>query len=165
MAVETLSGDYVMSKLASVPVKVASFHHFDNPYKALMDRVTVPAAADIASTIKVGQVKPDAVLSSLGFVQFAAMGAAVTFALGFADDSEIGLSGQSAALNAATDVSSAGTMAVGAAVSLADRFKPMWQLAGLSERPSKPLVLVITQAGAASAAGGDVAWEIPFTSY
>ncbi len=165
MAVETLSGDYVMSKLAAVPVKIASFHHFDNPYKALMDRVTVPAGAEVASTIKLGQIKPDAVLSSLGFIQFAAMGLSVTFAAGFADDSEIGLSGQTAVLNAATSVATAGTMAIGASVSLANRFKPLWELAGLSEKPTKPFTLLITQAGATSAAGGVVAWEIPFTSY
>jgi|GEM_PF-2228120 len=165
MAIELLAGDFVLAKEAKAVPSAASFHHFNNPYKAVMDHVTIPAAADIGSTISLARVKPDSVLSALGFLQTAALGASVTLAIGIADDATIGVTGKTAVLNAATDVSSAAVVPIGAAVALANRYKPLWQILGLTEKPSKDLLIVATQAGAASAGGGDVTWEIPFTSY
>lgn len=164
MAVEDLKGVYVMAMAGLTPARVASFQHFDNPIKQLADRVVIPAAASIGSTIELGQVKTSAVLSALGFVQFDALAASTTLKVGLKDDSKIALSGKTALLNAATSTASAGSMAVGAAVDIANRYKPLWELAGLSADPGGVVTLVAELGGAAST-GGDVAWEIPFTSY
>lgn len=165
MAVEDLAGKYVMAPGRLASPRVASFQHFNNPYKALMDIATLPAASSIASTIEVANIKPDAVLSALGFIAFAALGADTTLSLGLKDDASIGLSGKTTMLINAAASASAGTASAIAAVSLANRYKPLWELAGLAEMPRKPFTLVITLGGAASSAGGAVAWELPFTSY
>lgn len=165
MAVETVYGVNVLAKGQAVPPRTASFQHFNNPYKAMLDVAVLPAAASIGSTIEMASIKPDAVLSQLGVFSFDAMGAGVTLSIGLKDDAEIGLSGKEALINAASDVSSAGSIAVGAAIDRANWFKPLWELAGLTEKPSKNLTIVATQAGAATTPGGDVAWEIPFVSY
>lgn len=164
MAVEDLKGVYVMAMAGLTPARAASFHHFDNPLKQLADRVAVPAAASIGSTIELGQVKSSAVLSALGFLQFGALAASTTLKVGLKDDSQVALTGQTALLNAATSTASAGTMAIGAAVALADRYKPLWELAGFTADPGGVFTLVAELGGAAST-GGTVAWEIPFTSY
>ena len=86
MAVEDLKGVYVMAMAGLVPARAASFHHFDNPVKQLADRVAVPSGASIASTIELGQLKTSAVLSALGFVQFAALAASTTLKVGLKDE-------------------------------------------------------------------------------
>lgn len=165
MTVETVYGENVLARGIDAPYRTASFHHFNQPIKSIMDHAVLPAGSEVASVIKLASVKADSVMSMLGLLSFDAMGASTTLAIGLEDDTEIALTGKTALLNAATAVSSAGSMSVGAAVDRANWFKPLWLLAGLASKPSKNLTLIATLAGATSSAGGDLAWEIPFVSY
>lgn len=165
MAVEEIAGAYVLAPTLKTPPRVADPQHWNNPYKVLMDRALLPAGSEVDSIIRVAQLKPGAVLSALGFIGFAALGASTTLSLGIEDDVELGISGKEALLISAVSSASAGTASAIAAVAIANRYKPLWELAGLAAEPTKNLNLIITLAGATSAAGGVVAWEIPFTSY
>jgi len=165
MTIETVYGEYVLGRAKNAPVRTGRFHNFDQTYRNIMDHAVLPAGAEATSVIYLAEVKPDSILSMLGLLSFDALGASTTLSIGLADDAEIGLSGKAALLNAAASTASAGSMSVGAAIDRANWFKPLWTLAGLTAKPTKKVSLIATLGGATSAAGGDLAWEIPFVTF
>lgn len=166
MAVENVSGVYVIAPTEKEPFREASQLHFKAPYKTLMDRVTLPGAASIGSTIILGKVPSSTIVSRLGEIATSGLGTNVTLDVGLADDADAGLASKGDILVDGADVASAGAVSIVGSVAIANRFKPLWELAGLTEDPRTTFTLVATT-GAAAVSAGDktVAWEIPHTSY
>ncbi len=165
MAVETIGGAYVLGRADQTPPKVADFHHAGQMAKVLMDRAVLPAGAEVGSTIALAELKSDAVLTLRGVLAFAALGDGTTLDIGVADDAAAGVSGKTAVLASGIDTSAAGSAGLAGAVTLANTYKPLWQLLGLAEDPGTTFRIVATLGGATSAAGGVVAWEIPFVAF
>lgn len=165
MPVADVAAQYTYGRSLMMPPRAASPLHMGSSLKHMMDKATLPASSEVGSVIRLGLIKPEAVISALGYIQWAALGTNVTLDLGVADDAELGISAKGDILIDGVAAASAGSTGIIASVSLANRFKPLWELAGLTALPTKQLQLIATVGGATSSAGGLVAWEIPFTSY
>lgn len=166
MAVETVYGKFLGAPLQGKPMRGGSDIHQGIPYKPLIDAATIPGAASVASVIVLGSVPSRSVISRLGYIAHAALGAGVTLDVGVQDDATIGLTGQGDILVDGEDSAAADSFSVAAGVSYADNGKPLWQLAGLSEDPLVEMTLIATIGGAAVSAGDKaITWEIPYTSY
>lgn len=131
--------------------------YYQGRYNTLVERFDVDAAQN--DTLFIGMIPADVVLSQVvSEYETSALGASVTMDVGFADDADLGVSSVTDVLVNDADVAAAGTGSMTSAIAVADRGKKVWQLAGLTADPKKPLKLIATLKGA-NPASGDICFE------
>jgi len=119
---------------------------------------TIALASAVAQNDRVllGTIASNAVLSSLGKVDFDAFGTGATLELGGDVNA---LAGSDNNLIAAGSIASAGSLSAMAAIAIQNREKYLWEQLGYTEDPGGTLEIWATLTGANPAAG-DLAWEI-----
>jgi len=128
----------------------SSAHEKGTDHILIRDRIELAAAA-INDTISLGKFGSNAMLDPLGCqIYFDDLGTSVTMNVGIATDDD--------ALVATQDVASAaGNFSLFKSVDIANWFKPLWQVVGLSADPGGQIELLATVKGAA--ATGTVVWS------
>lgn len=163
-------GTYITGLAFGTPSLVVENRHLSARYQTLNEIF----AGDYAQndTLFLAMLPAHAVLSSaISRVQWTALGSSVTLSIGLADNDSIevkrvnagvAMTGKTALFTGARDVATAGTAAI-FAPAIADRAKPLWDLAGLSADPGVALKVIATLAGA-NPASGTLHFEQGFTT-
>lgn len=160
--------------LSDIQTKAEDARALDVPAQDLRGRYRIvrtgKKAFDFAQndTLKLVALPSHAKLSAaISRFRYSALGVGVTASIGFKDDTRpevkavtggTGITGKTAALLSALDVSAAGSSNAMAAVAIADEDKYLWELAGATADPGVNLALILTLAGG-NPASGTVLWE------
>ncbi|PHS25466.1 MAG: hypothetical protein COA84_07570 [Robiginitomaculum sp.] len=156
MALQSLYGDKILALVNNIPQKDVVSSNYRGRARIISDRVSMATAANVASTIAFAKIPSSANLLRLSKLFFGAAGAGVTLDIGFKDDASISLSGKTAALASAVDVSSAGNTDLIVAPTIDKIGSALWEVLGLTEDPRKDLTLILTTGGAATAGGATI---------
>lgn len=163
-------GNYITGRTESARNIPASQAHLGGFFQAFRDILTFDGAQN--DTIFMGLLPDDAVLSdALSKVQWTGLGANVTLSIGVEDNTTqkfrsltvdgAGLVGKTGILLDAEAVSNGGNASMVKDVALTDRFKPLWELAGLTASSGQDLKVIAT-VGGGNPSSGTIAWEQGF---
>jgi len=158
MAVETILGTFIKTKIDATPQKIVRPQNHGGRVRSINDVAELPAASDIASTISWGPIPLRAVILGASRQAADALGASTTLQLGVKTDATKGIATKTAALIAATSTAAATSLSCLAAVNIDQTGKPLWEILGLAADPGGDAELVTTLAGAAGA--GTVALDL-----
>ncbi len=167
MAIVQKFGTYTTSQShgRDAPPGEPSLQHYNVPPRVIRDRASLESGNSVGSTILLALVSTSAVLSMLGQVVNEAAGTGVTVDIGFADDAALGVTAKTDILVDGQAIATAGSFSLTKDVSVADTFKPVWQLLGLASDPKGQVQLIATIGGADLGAAAAIAWETDFTTY
>ena len=152
-----LLGNHITGRSHALRQKRVDDTHFGQDYQTANDLITVDPAQN--DTLFLMELYSSAVLSDvISRLQWTGMGAGVTVDVGFANDTRrvvkaatdngAGLVSQGDALVDGLDTANAGSGTLVSGVALADRFKQLWELAGLDRDPKVMLKIQMTFLGA-----------------
>lgn len=161
MAAVHVEDDFIQSKITARGGGVEACHH-GGRVRTHNTVGLLPAATEVGSTLSLGKISSSANLLPSSTIFWDAMGASVTASLGFKDNAAIGVASKTAALVSGANVATAGNASAISAVNIDKTGKKLWEILGLAADPKQDLDLVLTTAGATSAAGGHVAVDLYF---
>lgn len=168
MAVEAVNGLLVATRRLATPPKAIDPQNYFGRMRWLQDRAVLPALADINSTIELGALPWDCCPGQRSWFASDLLGASTTLSVGIRADATLnagaGYAGADNVLVSAQSAAAAFAISGLAGVGIEKAGFRLWQIAGLSECPpgNRLAHLYATLKGAASSAGGDVAWEYQF---
>jgi hypothetical protein len=141
---------------ATRPLDVSGAHYMGR-YNPIVTRFDLDAAQN--DTLFIAMVPLDAVLSQVvSEYETSAIGSSVTMDVGFADDTELGISSKTDVLVDDADISSAGTGSLTSNIGVADRGKTVRDLLGLAADVQGEAKMIATLKGA-NPDTGDICFE------